>query len=438
MREDGRERRAARGVAHVRRAGEGRPVQPPRRRVRRPERGADLVHEIAHEQPVRTAVREAPDAGRVDQEVVVRRGEVLRRVVEIPENVAAERPGVRQECAPAVLLGVVRQPLVQPQILREVAPDEEVLVEADHVLELVHERHRHDLRHGHDGVRAAERAGGIGDNRIENLGAVPGRERRGRDQVGTEEVAGHVATRRVSALRARHERVHLPGHEHDHHTVAIDVRLTTERQRVRLVQPRVKDGTQVIEVRLRQARLRRRVVDVDRDVRSHLEGGGRHGRERARLAGIARQHVAHLERADVARVHRGHQRGRPGRRPERPRDLRRELPLGEAQTEVELLGGAGPCERGARRQRSRERVPTQLERLRIVRDAARRLRHHEILDGGSKNVRREHGAPRRLRRVDRRVTAEPQRDLPPAGRRAGRQRRLRHWTRATGRREERR
>src|SRR5216117_261633 len=63
-----------------------------------------------------------------------------------------------------------------------------------------------------------------------------------------------------------------------------------------------------------------------------------------------------------------------------------------------------------------ERVAPQLEPLGIVRDGRCRLRHHEVLDRGARRVGRENGASRRLRGVDGRVGADPQGDLPPAGR----------------------
>ena len=206
--------------------------------------------------------------------MVLRSREIIARVVQVAVDVVAERRAVRrcraQEPPRRVLFRVVRQPLVEPQILGEARTQQGMLVEADHVLEFVDEGRRHDLLDLRNRMRAAQRTDDIRNDRIEDFPVVPCRELAGRYQIGAEEVSGDVPL--VDTVRRSHERVHLPRHEHDHLPVLVDIRLVAERQRVRFVQERVEHGAQIIEIRLCQAGHRRRVVHVDRDVRSHLEG----------------------------------------------------------------------------------------------------------------------------------------------------------------------
>ena len=114
----------------------------------------------------------------------------------------------------------MRQRLVEPQDLGLSPSQQDMLVVADHVLELVDERDRHELLDLGDGMRTAERSRWVGHDRVEDLPVVVLRRERGID-VRAEEVARHEARR--LALRRRDELVDLVRHEDDDHTVSVDV-----------------------------------------------------------------------------------------------------------------------------------------------------------------------------------------------------------------------
>ena len=173
------------------------------------------------EEPVRPALGEPADPRGVHEEVVLWRREVLAGVVHVANDVAAECRRISREEAPATtLFGVVRQRLVEPQDLGLSPSQQDMLVVADHVLELVHERDRHELLDLVHAMHTAERSRWVRHDRVEDLAVVVLRRERGID-VHAEEVTRHEARR--LALRRRDELVDLVRHEDDDHTVSVDV-----------------------------------------------------------------------------------------------------------------------------------------------------------------------------------------------------------------------
>ena len=130
------------------------------------------------------------------------------------------------------------EPLVEPQHLGGAGAPQVVLPEADHVLELVDERHRDEAVHLGDGVRAAQGPRRVRHERVEDLHVVA----LTKDQVRAVEIPGHESGR--ATLERADELVHRVRHHHDHHSVPVDVRLAAERQRVPHVQQRVELVTQ--------------------------------------------------------------------------------------------------------------------------------------------------------------------------------------------------
>src|SRR5207237_6998565 len=96
------------------------------------------------------------------------------------------------------------------------APQQDVVVECDDVLELVDERRRHGTLHTGSRVHAAQRRVGIGDYRVEDFGLVRVRILPGRgEQVAPVEVSRDVA----SHAGARDQGGQLAGQEDDDATV---------------------------------------------------------------------------------------------------------------------------------------------------------------------------------------------------------------------------
>ena len=433
--EERRERRP-RHVGHVRRADGVRTVERARDDVVRRTRciARELVNHKTHEQPVGATVRESPDPDRIHQEVALGSREVLDGVVQVAENEIAEGRAVSgQKQTRPQLLGVVGQSFVQPEVLAgTAAPQQHVLVEADHVLEFVDERRRHVVLHAGRGVDAAQRSHGIGDDRIEHLAGVATAE--SREQVTAVEIPADIPLR----TGTRHQGVHLAGHEHDDDAVVVDVRFASERGRVGCVQQRVEQRAQGIEVEARErtpVRLVRAVLEHG-DVRSHIAREG-DDRRVGGTVGIA----AHLEHPPVADLWRRSEERCRRLRPVEPAHAARQVALRAPQGQVELLLGRDrvrtPGDGCESRDGRRHDGTAQQESRRVVRHAAGRLRHQQILNSRRGGVRTEHRAPRRLRGVDRRISRDRETDLPCARPRARCELGL-HAARATGGREERR
>src|SRR5439155_12374941 len=121
------------------------------------------------------------------------------------------------------LLGEVRQPLVEPGVLRRTPTYQHVLVEADHVLELVDEYRRERL--GRERLAdGATRRDGPRDDSVKDLASV--RMGLAGQQIEPEEEPQDDAAARVAV---RGELVDVLGEQHDHDAVVVEVRLPGER-----------------------------------------------------------------------------------------------------------------------------------------------------------------------------------------------------------------
>ena len=146
---------------------------------------------------------------------------------------------------------------------------------ADHVLELVRERGGDELLDLGDRMGAAQRGERVGHDRVEDLRVIEQPPVQ-RVDVPAKEEAGDVGRARIAD-----HLVDGVGEQHDHHTVAVDVRFAAEGRRVRGVEHAVEHTAQGVEVERRQTRLGRGRVDEDRDVLSHLPRDGRDGGDEA-------------------------------------------------------------------------------------------------------------------------------------------------------------
>ena len=220
------------------------------------------------------------------------------------------------------------QPFIQPEVLaKAVAPQQDVLVEADHVLEFMDERGRYGVLDAGRCVQTAQGPAGVGNNRIEDLARVATRECR--EQVAAVEVSPDVASR----AGTRNEGVHLAGHEDDNDAVAVDVRFPPERGRVGRIQQRVEQQPQRIEIggRERSSVGLVHAVLEHRDMGSHVAREGDHGRMR-RTVGIA----ADLEDASVTHRRRNASERRRGLGLVEHPHPARQLPLGPPERQVKL------------------------------------------------------------------------------------------------------
>src|SRR2546421_10098917 len=138
------------------------------------------IDEIAGKQPARPDLADRAVVLRDLERIVAGRAQVLVGVVHRVERVAGEpRPVSGEVASPRQLLGVLRQTLVEPPYLGLGVPEQRMLHEVDHVLELVRERARRVLLDFRGGMRAAQRAGRVRDDRIEDLTVIGlGREPR--------------------------------------------------------------------------------------------------------------------------------------------------------------------------------------------------------------------------------------------------------------------
>ena len=299
-----------------------------------------------------------------------------------------------------------------------------MLVEVDHVLKFVNERHRHELLDVGGGVRAAQRTGRVGHDRVEDLRLVGARViSECRIQIGAEEEAGNETG--TVALGGRHELVHRVGHQYHHDRIGIDVRLAAERSRIDRVQPLIEQIGDAVERQGVESAGGRQRIHVD----SHFGLERAHARADAielRAIGLG----AHLKYA---------QRAHP-RRPGRDRQLRLRLrcrtslfrhqspgaPLvTQSQVRVKPLGGTQIHEvRRHRRRgpgRGKNRVSHQPELGELAGNAGAELRNDEIL--GRTERGRKHHAPAIDNRVDRSVLVDCECD-GVVGRRTGTEMRL--------------
>ena len=312
--------------------------------------------------------------------MVPRRIEVLIAVVEVADHEPRERDAVgRQVAAPAQLLGVVREPFIQPQHLRVAALDQHVLVVTDHVLELVDERHRHDMLDLVHAVRAGQHAVGVRHERIKHFGVVEARVAGvERIDVRTEKESCHEPAAGIVALFLRHELIHQRRHQDDHFAVAVHIGFAAEGRRVDRVELVVERRAQGVEVERGQAARRRGVVDVDDQRAVHRFGRGGNVLEHG-----ARQVGAHAEPTLLIqgigrRRERRHRRGcGAGRRgPE-------EAPLFRLPQEVvELLSQGGSRDVGLRGgEHGADGVAVQREAGPHARHAGGRLGQRQINGG---------------------------------------------------------
>ena len=108
-------------------------------------------------------------------EIVVGVHEVtpIKATLDRADHAVGDLPvGVERVAPAAQLLGVMGKPFVQPEHLAGAAAHQHMLVEADHVLKFVNERHRDEPLDIRRGVRAAQLAGRIGDDRVEDLAFI--------------------------------------------------------------------------------------------------------------------------------------------------------------------------------------------------------------------------------------------------------------------------
>ncbi len=367
------------------------------------------IDDVPDEEPRRPSLGQRSDARGGQQKVPARGIHVLVGVEEVAPIEATFRcadravahPRIRGQgvASPPQLLGVVRQPLVQPQEFAVAAPGDDVLAEADHVLKFVDECHRHEVLHFRRGVRAAQGTAGIGDDRIKDLALVGARvvaERR--IEVGPEKESRDKPAR--VALAGGHQLVHGVRHQHKHDAVRIDVGLTPKGGRVDCVETRIERVGDTVERRRIEATRGRQRVDVDGDLGLESAHARPHPVE-ARAVGLG----THLKRAQ--RAHPG--RVRSGRRlRHRARAiawLRSKSPrspfITQAQKPVKLLGGSERRTRLDRRRRRREnRIAAQPKRGRLTWNAGRQLGNEEVLSSkcGSRGKDHATGVGRRIDR----------------------------------------
>src|SRR2546430_2045428 len=169
-----------------------------------------------------------------------------------------------------------------------------MLIVADHVLKLVDKGDWQRILDLGNGVCAAQGGRRVRNDRVEDLGTVEEAPEE-RIYVSPEKVSANVAGR--VALCRGNQPVDPVRHEHEHDVVGVDVGFPPERQRIHYVEAVIDHVAYRIQVRLRQPRLGRGAVHVDRNVAPDLHENGPHGRH-----AVAFEVAANLERPDRARV----------------------------------------------------------------------------------------------------------------------------------------
>ncbi len=286
----------------------------------------------------------------------------------------------RRVAPSAQLLGIVREPLVQPQHLTCAAPQEHVLIEADHVLELMNERHGHECLNIRGRVRTTERSGGVGDDGIEDLALVRPRsspicgiEIGAKEKSRDETAAGQVA------LLGRHQLVHRVGHQDQDDRVRIDVRLPPKGRCVDRVQALIEEPGDAVERGGIEATRRRQRVDID----DHFGRSGAHPRHDAvePLAGGRRAHLKDPPRVHPWRAPRGRELGAEALRRARFGSKAPGTSLvTQPQIRMKALGRTqlGQLLGRGRRRGGQNRIAAQPEPRRLTRHAGRELGNQEV------------------------------------------------------------
>src|SRR5207253_10704847 len=123
-----------------------------------------------------------------------------------------------------------------------------MLIVVDHVLELMDEHPGNEIHC----VGRRNVAAWIRRQAIENLGAI--RANKAGSEVSSEEVPHHYRAAATGELG------HPVSEEHEHHLVAVDVRLAAERRDVYGVEKCIEGGSDLVDVGLGIAWGRRRIV----------------------------------------------------------------------------------------------------------------------------------------------------------------------------------